>query len=279
MYHRVVTHDELGSIGAAVGRVMLGAALLAVAGACAESPARFPEPWEVRDQLGPLLTAPLCNGALSSLDLHAPPLGHHGKWPPADGRTWSSGFRLVRGDGPRPYAGEYGELRVHLSGRTRVRAGDALRLRVAFTSFAPEPVTVVQPSEGTAADLRAPLYQIYAREHATGRVYRLWLYAECGMYDERLSDAAFHEVAQGQRREMAGSDDFYDSLSEVSIEEPGSYSIWVVYAYCAGLDDRSDAIEIAARPNVLFGVHPSNLIEVIVENSDESEKAIPVIPN
>jgi hypothetical protein len=263
--------DDRANADARGGRVLVGFTVLVLVASCTEAPAWLQVPKEVALEAKPepapreVRRSP-CDGALPWLDTLAPPLGHQGEWPvDPDPYLNEPGFGPVVGDAPRPYAGERRELLVHLSGHSRIRAGDALTLGLEFESRADATFLVLPPVQGSFATLSSPVYQIYLEEKASGRVYRYYLPVECGNYADFPSAASF-AVQPGVRRKLTENHDRDDALREVTLDKAGRYAVWVVYAVC---DDPPPADEVRANDALLRGVFSSNAIEVTVEESSE----------
>lgn len=113
---------------------------------------------------------------------------------------------------------------------------------------------------------RSPFVDLYARDGRSGKVYR-WAHgagvARCGNVNPRTADD-YVTLDAGQRRTDPFGEWSQSALSPV-LAEPGRYTLWVVYAACAG-PELGGGLEVdVAPPADLFqGTLVSNAIAVVV---------------
>lgn len=166
-----------------------------------------------------------------------------------------------------PRSNDAGPLLLTLAGKTDVRVGDLLQLKLTFRNIGEEPVTVLSALDGSAEHWRFPTYDVHARD-ASGQVYR-WaqVTGRCGNVNPLVEDD-FVRLAPGARSDrVAGS---WADLWAIAFPKPGRYEVWVVYTMCdsddvQGVGIAQDRHEQLARHDVTFGRWSSNALTITVK--------------
>ncbi len=145
----------------------------------------------------------------------------------------ASGFFAIRG--APPTADARTPLVIRLDGPARAAVAKPLDLKVSVENAGAKPVVLGLAVDGSFEHWRSPFVDLYARDEATGRVYRLDFHgARCGNVNMRTK-ADFVTLARGARREPAFGE-WAAHVSRATLDAPGRYALWVVYTSCDGRD-------------------------------------------
>lgn len=168
-------------------------------------------------------------------------------------------------DGPRD-DDPSSAIRLALSGPQRVVAGREMSLALTLTNDGGADLRYARAVDGSFEHWRSPFVDLYARDERSGRVYR-WARGagviRCGNVNPRTADD-YLTLGAGQQRPDPFGEWSQSALSPV-LAEPGRYTLWVVYAACAG-PELGGGLEVdVAPPADLFqGTLVSNAIAVVV---------------
>jgi hypothetical protein len=168
-------------------------------------------------------------------------------------------------DGPREDA-QVAPIKLVLAGAKRVFPEEPLSLVLTLVNGSTNPLQYMKAVDGSFEHWRAPFVDLYARDEKSGRTYR-WAhgdsYGRCGSMDPPKPED-FAVVPAGQRR----TDPFgrsSQSALKSTLTKPGKYTLWVVYAACAGPERGSPrGVEDAPPPDVFDGTIASNGIAIEV---------------
>jgi hypothetical protein len=198
----------------------------------------------------------------------APPLGP----PMASGSSnlmsphFSSGFGFYPVDGvpPAPRAQADSPLELTLAGPATRTASEPLSLRLTFKNRGSAPLVAMRPLDGSLEHWRAPMYDLYIRDEASGAAHRFaFTGGRCGNVNA-IHDGDYVKLAPGEARSDVAENGWASYLQNAVIARPGQYTVWVVYSFCefkqGGLPLGNDVV----RPETHTGVHASNAIRVTV---------------
>jgi hypothetical protein len=213
--------------------------------------------------------AALCSNALAVgvIDPAAPLLGivtakgGNLMSPQFDGGT---GFFAVKGAAPAPRAAADTPLEIRLEGPTQVAKGDAMHLRVAFVNRSDGELTVLRPLDGSFERMRYPAYDLYARDDASGDVYRYaFVGGRCGNVNP-IGNDDYAAIAPGAVRDDIVSNGWAGHIDGGAIAKPGRYSVWLAYSFCGF--EHEDGLPLGPNQKRALhtGVHVSNAVSIDV---------------
>lgn len=136
---------------------------------------------------------------------------------------------------PVPAGDANAPLQIRLDAPSRIAASKPMGLKASVTNVAKKALTLALAVDGSLEHWRSPFVDLYARDEASGRVYRYDFHGgRCGNVNTRTK-ADFATVAAGAVREPAFGE-WSNHVQTASIDVPGRYSLWVVYTSCKGPD-------------------------------------------
>jgi hypothetical protein len=174
-----------------------------------------------------------------------------------------SGFFAVEGVAPGPRDGGDAPLEVSLRGPAKIGAGAPLELRASFANHGQEALTLVRPLDGSFERMRYPSYDLYARDEASGAVFRYaFVGGRCGMVNPITVDD-YATVAPGARRDDVVDNGWASHIGGSLIARPGRYSLWLVYSFC-GFEEGGLKSGGGEQRAAYVGVHASNAVTIEV---------------
>ncbi len=163
-------------------------------------------------------------------------------------------------DGPRDGA-QKTMLELSLRAPSRVVASARIRIELSLANRSPNPLVFSKAIDGSFEHWRSPFTDLYARDEKSGRTYR-WThgadFGRCGNLDPRKKDDIVRLPPGAKKSEPFGRE------IGPAIARPGRYTLWMVYASCAGAERKPDPGEEPVPPDLFDGTIASNGIQVEV---------------
>jgi hypothetical protein len=151
-----------------------------------------------------------------------------------------------------------------LSGPAKRAANQELSLDLAFENQGPTPLVVVRPLDGSLEYFRAPMVDVYAREEASGKVYRFaYTGGRCGNVNP-IQEDDYATLAPRESRSDVTDNGWAGYLKSTSLPRAGRYAVWVVYTFCDFINRGSPLAADVIRSEAYLGAHASNALQVEV---------------
>ncbi|MCC6551490.1 MAG: hypothetical protein IT372_00530 [Polyangiaceae bacterium] len=183
------------------------------------------------------------------------------------GPYFSAGFGFYPVDGapPPPRAAGDAPVELALTGPATLAAGKPISLSLHFMNRGQAKVTVVRPLDGTLEQWRSPMYDLYARDDASGTVYRFaFTGGRCGNVNP-IKDDDYVTLAPGASRGDVADNGWAQYLKQAVLTQPGRYSVWVVYSFCGFEGGGVPLGQDVVRQETHVGVHASNAVRITVQ--------------
>jgi hypothetical protein len=171
--------------------------------------------------------------AVDTIDLRRPllkELGKPGDPEPGPFESDPGFYRVQQPDRvPPPGATTIAGLRVVMTTKPKARAGDPISVTTRWANGGVGQVVAVRPIALSTLGIRGPSWQIYAKDRASGRLYRFGYRdtRSCGELPE-ITHRDYVELAPGAEQETGFSIEVETGLALPK----GSFDVFVGYRFC-----------------------------------------------
>lgn len=251
------------------------------AGACEKEPSKasgspsakaatIPVDVAMLDAEPPTSEARGCDAA-ETIDLRRPllrELGQPGDPEPGGFEDGPGFYRVQQPDRvPLPGATTIPGLRLVMTTQAKARAGDPISITTRWANDAAGKVVAVRPIELSTFGFRGPAWQVFAKDRASGRLYRFG-YRDtrtCGNL-EPITHRDYVEIAPGGEQDTG-----FTVPVETGITLPkGSFDVFVGYRFCgfpvpSGLLGSPTQQSDILREDATHGRVSSNTVKIDVE--------------
>jgi hypothetical protein len=163
---------------------------------------------------------------------------------------------------PRASAGTPIEVRIELPKTKKV--GEKLAPKVVVVNTSKATVSFLDPMDGSHEHMRFPYWDLYARDEKTQQVTR-WTYGAMRCGNTNAPTLADHHVLAPGKSASPKTTDWSSALSKAFLTQPGTYTVWVEYAFCGYGNSLLTLGKPETRADVVVGRFASNGVTITVK--------------
>jgi hypothetical protein len=171
----------------------------------------------------------------------------------------ASPFSSVAGSASAPI-----ELRLDLGTSKSRKPGELLAPTITVANTSKAPVSILAAMDGSYDHARFPYWDVYARDEKTQQVYR-WTHAAMRCGNTNAPRAEDHVVIAPGKQGAPKANGWPSALDHAAIAAPGTYTVWVEYAFCGYGVSPLTLGKAEVRSDVVIGRFASNGVLITVK--------------